>query len=393
MRVTLISPFDPHPEPTATRNGHVGGVERVFGQLARNLARRGHDVTLVCSTEGPAGRAVEEGVRIVRDPRWLTLFRTPVARLSRNLTADADIVHVAATYPFTTPAVLRRAWTLDVASVLDFHFEPAPGTPLGRLAARLYRHIGPRTYPLADAVLVRSHAYAHAARSLAKVPQERWRVVPNGVDTARFRPTGPVTKGDYLLFVGRLVPYKGVAVLLHALSRLRQNFPLWVAGDGPLRKRLEALGRRLRVDLRFLGHVPDEDLPALYRGARLTVLPSVTAQEAFGMAILESMACGTPVVASALPGVEELARLGGLTARPGDPDSLAQQIRHATESTGLPRGQALSTPIHATYSWNAVTDRLVAVYEEVLSRRSSTPAAGTRPEVTTPANPLGHAVL
>lgn len=393
MRVTLVSPFDPHPRRANARDGHVGGVERVFGQLARNLARRGHDVTVVCSTEGPAGQAMEDGVRVVRDPRWMTLFRTPLARLSRHLTADAEIVHVAATYPFTTAAVLRRAWKLDVASVLDFHFEPAPGTPLGRLAASLYRRVGPRAYPLADAVLVRSHAYAQAAPSLARVPKERWRVVPNGIDASRFRPDGQPTKGDYLLFVGRLVPYKGVEILFQALSRLRPGLPLLIAGDGPLRKRLEALGKRLGVDHTFLGHVADEDLPALYRGARVTVLPSVTSQEAFGMAILESMACGTPVVASALPGVEELARLGGLTARPGDPDSLAQQIRRATESNGLARGTALSTPIHATYSWDAVTDRLVAVYEEVLNRRGRNSVADSASEVRTSANPVGNAVL
>lgn len=395
MRITLVAPFDPDPGPgpAARANGHVGGVERVFAQISHRLARRGHDVTLVCSADGRAGLGFEDGVRIVREPRRLTILRTPVARLARHVTPDADVVHVAATYPFTTPRVLRRARALRVPAVLDFHFEPAPASLVGRVAAAAYRGIGPRAYPLADAVLVRSRAYARASGSLARVPETRWRVVPNGVDVDRFRPLGPAPPGDYVLFVGRLVPYKGLDVLLHALARWPGALPLVVAGDGPLRHRLEGLARRLGVKADFRGHVPDEDLPALYRGARITVLPSVNRQEAFGLALLESIACGTPVVASALPGVEDLARLGGLVAPPGDPDALAIRLVRATHVGRLPRGPELAARARQDYSWDAVADRLVAVYAEVCNRPA--PPASTAPilQEDPDAHPRGHALL
>lgn len=388
MRITLVSPFDPHPPVLPDGAGHVGGVERVFSDVSRTLARRGHDVTLICSTDGAKEEYVHEGVRVLREHRRGTLFRAPIASLADSIPSDADVVQVAATYPFTTPKVLRRAHRLGIPSVLDFHFEPHPGSWLARAAAMAYRSIGPRAYGLADAVLLRSYSYGRAAPSLARVPEDRWRILPNGIDPGRFHPDGANAAGDYLLFVGRLVPYKGVDVLFRALARSPVALPLVVAGEGPLRASLEALARRLEIDVRFLGRVSNAALPDLYRNARVTILPSVNRQEAFGISLLESMACGTPVVASDLPGVEELARQGGFVATAGDPQSLACEILRATGRGALPRGAELAARVHATYSWNSVTDRLLSVYGEILGRRRVAPA-----EVTKLAHPRGDPVL
>lgn len=391
MRVTLVSPYDPSPPSAAeAARATVGGVERVLHRLALEVAGRGHDVTLLASARGPPRVTWEEGVRLVRVPRLGTLLRAPVAGLARHLPRETDLVHVPATYPFTTPAVLRAARRRGVPSVLDFHFEPDPGTALGRAAALAYRAVGPPSYRLADAVLVRSRGYAATAPSLRGIPRGRLRVVPNGFDPRVFHPAGPRAPGDYLLVVGRLVPYKGVEVALRALARLPGAPPLAIAGDGPLRARLEVLAARLGVEARFLGRVPDDALPRLYRGARLTLLPSVNRQEAFGIALLESMACGTPVVASRLPGVEEVASAGGLLAAPGDPAALAAVLREALDAKDLPRGDDLAARVRERYAWPAVAERLLGVYEEVLELR----ARGARPRgVARPAHPGRHSVL
>lgn len=365
MRITLVSPYDPDPPAGEDGNGFVGGVERVFAEVSRRLAVRGHETTVVCSSDEP-GEDDRGGLRTIRVRRNGTILRAPVAPLAARIPDDADLVHVAATYPFTTPAALRRARDLGVPGILDFHFEPDPGHPVGRAAAAVYRRVGPPTYRLAHTALVRSYAYGRSAPSLAHVPEERWRVVPNGIDTRRFTPHGRAAGDGHVLAVGRLVPYKGVEVLVRALARHPVDRTLLVVGSGPLRTRLEDLARRLGVDARFLGRVAEEDLPTLYRGAALTVLPSVNRQEAFGITLLESMACGTPVVASALPGVADVARLGGLVATPGDPDDLARRIHEALASPDLPRGAALARRVGARYSWDAVTDRLESVYREVL---------------------------
>ncbi|HET6398381.1 MAG TPA: glycosyltransferase family 4 protein, partial [Candidatus Thermoplasmatota archaeon] len=313
----------------------------------------------------------------------------PIAHLDEHIGTDTDLVQVPATYPFTTGGVLRRAKRDGVPSVLDFHFEPDPGHAVGRAAAVCYRQLGPRTYSLADAVVVRSLAYGRSAPSLKGIPEEAWRPIPNGIDPTVFHAdvqSLPHLPGPYLLFVGRLVPYKGLDVLLHALARHKPGMPLVVAGDGPLRTRLEELARRLQVDVIWLGYVKEEELPGLYKGAALTVLPSVNRQEAFGICLLESMACGTPVVATSLPGVADVASFGGYVARTGDPVSLSAQVRAALQADHLDRGRRLSERVHATFSWDAVTQRFLAVYEEVLQSRAP---GGTSPL----AHPLRHPVL
>jgi glycosyltransferase involved in cell wall biosynthesis len=380
MRLTLVSPFDPTPPPSADDRAHVGGVERVFANLAPRLASRGHEVRVLCSTDGPGRDDVQAGVTIERVPRAGTVFRAPLVNLAARLAPDDDIVHVAATYPFTTPRMLRKADELGLHSVLDFHFEPRPASWLGRVAAAAYRRLATGSYARADRVLVNSIDYARTAPSLARVPEERWRELPNGIDPDRFHPDGPAHEGDYLLFVGRLVPYKGLQVLLEALDRADIDTPLWIAGEGPRRDELEARAEDVDHETAFLGYVPGEELPALYRGARLTLLPSVNQQEAFGITLVESMACGTPVIASALPGVRQVAREGGAVVDPGDPQAWADRLREATRLDALPRGRELAETIHERYAWEAVTDRLEAVYEEVTGRGQAPPIEAVREE-------------
>lgn len=388
MRIAIVSPFDPEPDPATAARAHVGGVERVLGEFSKTLAQGGHDVTLVCSHPARSGEERRDGFRVVHRRRRGALWRSPVARLSRAIPEDADVVHVPATYPFTTNPSLRRARRLGAACVLDFHFEPRPPGSLARLAALAYRAVAPRAYAKADLVVVRSLEYAKSAPSLARVPAGRLRVVPNGVDVRTFRPHGPGHPDGPVLFVGRLVPYKGVDALLRAARLMRPPRALQIVGDGPSRGALEQLAHRLGVRAEFLGHVPDADLPGLYGRAAVTVLPSLNAQEAFGLSLLESMACGTPVVASDLPGVSALARLGGLVSPPDHASTLAAQIERACRPGFLPRGERLAAAVRDGYSWEAVTDRLVRVYREALARRRDGDAG-----VSSPADPLGQPVL
>lgn len=366
MRVTLVSPYDPEPPASAREEGHVGGVEKALSSLSQGLADRGHDVTLLCSTKTKAPNQERNGVRILRKRRQGTLFRDPIVHLAPSIPEGTDIVHVAATYPFTTPTTLAYAAKQNIPAVLDFHFEPSPNNALERVGAFAYRLVGPRAYDTAHTVLVRSKDYARNARTLGSIPEHRWKVLPNGIDPDRFHATNGATDGEYILFVGRLVPYKGLSTLLEALDHDPPDLPVKIAGEGPLRDTLEKQAGSIQADVRFLGYVEDEDLPSLYRGARLTVLPSINRHEAFGITLLESMACGTPVLASQLPGVQDVARVGGVLATPGDAEDLAHQLNHAMEHEDLPRGSTLAARVHERYAWSSVSQSLEEVYESVL---------------------------
>src|SRR5205814_1893675 len=154
---------------------------------------------------------------------------------------------------------------------------------------------------------------------LAAQPPERLVELPNGVDVERFRPGlasgelraryGLARMEQVVLFVGgldRAHYFKGLPVLLRALARLPKDVALLVVGDGDRREayarlaRAAGLGRRVR----FAGSVADAELPRHYALADLVVLPSTTRGEAFGLVLLEAMACSRAVVASRLPGVQ-----------------------------------------------------------------------------------------
>jgi rhamnosyl/mannosyltransferase len=206
------------------------------------------------------------------------------------------------------------------------------------------------------------------------------RVIPFGIDprplaatAARMAAAGLLRRryGEPLvLFVGRLVPYKGVDVLLRAWPYVRAS--LLVVGDGPLRPLLErraaALGLGGRVH--FAGPLGDEDLAAAFHAADLFVLPSVTPNEAFGLVQLEAHACGLPVVSTDLPtGVPYANRHGvsGLVVPPGDAAALAAALGLLVDDVGLRRrlGEGARRRFHREFSLERMTDRVLALYEEL----------------------------
>lgn len=218
------------------------------------------------------------------------------------------------------------------------------GTPQGRLCAYLERALALVT----DRVIAVSAALRDEYASIPGLGPDKVRHVPNGVALDRFtgdgggalRTSGRVSQArsalgcpaDAVLVgtVARLIPDKGVGVLLRALARL-QSWGLrprvLVAGDGPARHELEKLAARLGVagQVRFLGFV--EDILPFYTAIDVFVLPSLS--EGMAISLLEAMAAGVPVVVSRTPGVEEVVRPGmGWLAAPGDDLALAACLKH-----------------------------------------------------------------
>jgi glycosyltransferase involved in cell wall biosynthesis len=368
MRVAIVSPYDPRPpaassDPLALR----GGVEEALDRCARGLAARGHDVTMVTSAPRASEEVAEDGVRFLRVKRRGILFRTPLAPLAGAIPPDAELVHVPATYPLVSDLVPWRESRRGRATVLDYHFDPEGTSAAMRAAAWLHGRLLHPAMLRATRVVCKSLDYADRSRFLSRVPRPRLACVPNGVDLDAF-PLG-TRRGEDVLCVGRLVPYKGVDVLVRAMPRIHEETGarLRVVGDGPEAPRLRALARDLDAPVDFLGRVPQADLARLYGEARVSVLPSVNTQEAFGIALLESMATGTPVVASDLPGVREVASLAGLTAPPGDPQGLAEAVVRAwrdPDAFGAPAD--VRARVEARFAWPSVIERLEAVYEDAL---------------------------
>ena len=355
-----------------TTTTKFGGVESFVWDLGRELARRGHAVTII----GGVGkrRELAPGVRVLMFP-FLDRYRFQALPLLRRAYAEAkllerlslaiaalpeliaggyDIIHIQKPYDLG-PALLARRFG-GARVVLGCHGEDFyPGDTL--LAPRI------------DAAVSCSR---FNARTVATRYGFEPTVVFNGIDTNLFRPTAPdpdIVRTDgtpLLLWVGRLQPWKGVDVALHALQEIPRAH-LMIVGDGETRADLERLAQGLGLAERvhFLGALPRERLPSIYAAADLLLATSF-ASETFGIGLVEAQACGLPVVASRFGGFPEVIDEGrtGLLVPPRDPAALAAAVRSLIDDPERRRAMADAAPGWAAqFSWSAVVDRIEAVYD------------------------------
>jgi phosphatidylinositol alpha-mannosyltransferase len=350
-----------------------GGVQEHVLALAAELRRVGDEVVTV----GPGGAGLPRHVQVGRTLR--VPFNGSVAPIAPGPGAAVatrralrrlrpDVVHV---HEPAVPAVGLAALGARVPLVTTHHaWAERPGL-YGVVGPALRRAVAGAAVRIAVSPAAREH---HAAA--LRMPEHDFRVVPNGVDVARFTdaaPLGALAGGPpTVLFVGRLERRKGLEQLVLAFARLKQARPdtrLVVVGDGPERERCEALlPAGLRVDVEFLGRVPADDLPRCYAAADVFVAPALGG-ESFGIVLLEAMAAGAAVVASDLPGFRSVVD-DGVSARlvpPGDPASLAVAIEALLDNDALRRTQtAAATEAVRAYDWPWVTAQVRSVYREAV---------------------------
>ena len=346
--------------------------------LCRALAQRGHEVVLLTSTIAPprygryrlpAGTLETSGFRIVRVPAGPVALEAPLlASMRRALRMlDADIYHAHESFQ---PATLWTALACRRARrpfVLSQHATGSFGRGWASLLYRAHLHTWGR-WILHQAARVIALTPS-AARSLDPfIPPEHVRIVSSGVDCWRFTPAGP---GDHrlaglerpvVLYAGRLARNKDVPTLVRALALLEHG-SLVIAGTGPEQEEVldlcyQLLGARR---YRFLGTIPHQQMPPLYRSADLFVLPSRV--EPFGLVALEAMACGTPAIAAAAEGPSSFLPQH-LLFPPGDVQALAARMLEVYAHLATERVHARQ---HALgYAWERVAARVEDVYRSVL---------------------------
>ncbi len=352
-----------------------GGLEAVIVGLNAELVRRGVRVTAVVSAWNSAGGVDDvDGVRVVRAGAWGVLFSQPVAPSLPALLhrEPGDLVHLHHPNPLGDWAAARdRGRPL----VITHHSEIVR-----------QRFLWPVVGPVVRAALRRARFVAIGSEQLLRTSQElrgcesKARVIPFGINATRFAAT-PFVKSRaaelrarwhdrlVVLSVGRLVGYKGHDVLLKASQGL--DALVVIVGTGPEQRRLRALAAG-RSDVVFAGHVSDEELPAYYHACDVFCLPSLSIAEAFGMVLLEAMACGKPLVTTSLPtGVSAVNRDGqtGIVVKPGDAGTLWEALSGLLGDAALrQRLGAAGRAVQAReYTAALMGERYVQLYRDALS--------------------------
>jgi glycosyltransferase involved in cell wall biosynthesis len=389
--VALVSE---HASPLAPPGAPDAGGQNVYvAALATELARRGLDVVVHTRRDDPrlprrvrlaprvAVKHVDAGppAHVPRD-ELLPLMDAFAAGLAHEWSREPpDVVH--ANYWMSGLAALAAGRSLGLPVVQTFH----------ALGAVKRRHLGSldpspperiaaerRLASEVDAVAATSAAEVEELRGLGATPR-RIAVVPCGVDTALFTPSGPTeARGTRprLVALGRLVDRKGIEDAVRAL-RLLSEVELVVAGGSggrhdPEATALRAFVRRERVaaQVDFRGPIAHERVPALLRSADAVVC--VPWYEPFGMVALESAACGTPVVATAVGGLRETVVDGatGLLVPPRAPDRLAAAVRTLLSDEELRARMGRAAAARASlYAWERVAAATVELYRAVVPSR------------------------
>jgi glycosyltransferase involved in cell wall biosynthesis len=371
----------------------VGGMERQALRLAERLDARGIPVTIVTTWHEPKfglplrptkpwyeRRGRIEIVRVPSFPNW-------------TLDAIEDLIDVVGTY-----ALMRRRKKVDVIYGVQFtgayhaaHIAEATGMPTAvkfacggepgdfcALARQVHAEAIRAALRRMDRYVLISEEIRQEAERAGLDPS-RFVKIRNGVDTKRFTREGPAAalpelgaapERQVILFVGRHDPQKRVDVLLRAFKRVLETVPearLASAGQGPYLEEYRKLAVELGVSDRvaFLGARPDVE--ALHRAASVFVLPS--GAEGLPNALLEALACGTPSVATAIPGTTDVVthEKEALLVPVDDPEALAAAIVRMLRDRALAErlARAGRERIMAEFDMERVTDRYVELFREL----------------------------
>lgn len=401
VRIALVSE---HASPLAAIGGVDAGGQNVHvAELAAGLARLGHSVSVYTRRDDadlaervttPAGYEVVHvpagpAGPVPKDDLWphMAAFADHLTEMLKF--QQPDVVH--AHFWMSAWASARAARRLNLPLLVTFHAlgsvkrryqGPADTSPLNRIRVEV------AVAGAADRIVATA---TEEIRELALlgVPSSKVSVVPCGVDLEHFTPWSttdaspsvPQRTCRYrLLSVGRLVPRKGYEIIIEALTWLPQTELLIAGGAGggdatpePEHDRLVAVAERLGVAdrVRLIGQVARADMPALLRSADLVVCSPW--YEPFGIVPLEAMACGVPVVASAVGGMLDTVvdSVTGALVTPRDPVALAEVVGPLLESPSRRAefAQAGLERVRSRYSWDRVAADTAAVYQQTVRRQ------------------------
>jgi glycosyltransferase involved in cell wall biosynthesis len=367
---------------------HVSGLTIYAERLSRALVRRGHTVTVLTSRFDrhlPARETVD-GVEIIRPRVWYRISKGVImpgigywaTRLA--LTHDVLSIHLP---QFDAPGIALRGRLLRKPTVLTYHSDLSlPPTLFNRVANQVVHAANHAAACLADRIVAYTRDFAENSPFLSRY-LEKVCVIPPPVEVGRasaedvraFRARHHLQGRKVIGMAARLAAEKGVEYLLEAAPTILEKHPgtrfLFagqcenVLGEEAYERKIAPLLAALGDRWTFLGVLPPDAMAAFFKSCDVTVLPSINSTETFGLVQIESMICGTPVVAAGLPGVREPVRITGMgrVVPPRDPVRLARAVLEVLGNRS--RFIRPSRKISGMFSPDATAAKYESLFEEI----------------------------
>ena len=363
----------------------MGGIENHIALLAQAQRAQGIDVRVLVTNTGAETVETEiNGVPVVKTGRQLNISSAPISLAFypwlRRLEQGIDITHAHLPYPpgELGHMLLGRSRGL----VLSYHSDIVRQKVLGAVYSPFLRVL----LRQADRISVSNPAYIRTSPFLSRVA-DKCSVIPFGIDlndfaaTPALRQQAAEVRARYapkplLIFVGRLRHYKGLNVLIDAMRQIDGH--LLVVGAGMMEAEWRGQSTALGLDDRisFLGDLTDAEKLPLLHAADLFVLPSTNRAEAFGIVLIEAMACGLPLISTELGTGTSFVNQHeqtGLVVSPSDPAAMAAAINRILGDADLRQRMAAASLARAQTEFNVTTmaERMLALYQHVLSSKKS----------------------
>ncbi len=366
---------------------YKGGMGNSVYSISEVLANNGHEVTVFTINYNISPDYVEKKPKFIIK-RLNSIIKIGNAAILPQLfwqLKGFDIIHLH--YPFygaVLPVIMRKIFfPFSTKLLLHYHMD-TKANGIKSFIFKIYKLILlPILIRLSSCITCASLDYlkhSHIAKYHKKHPK-KFKQISFGVNLEHF-----VSYKDHvnkfrhekiILFVGgldRAHYFKGVHNLIKAVAILENEFDnvrLSVVGRGALMEHYKTMTRNLRIEknVKFFNMVDDADLVDYYNYCDVCVLPSVDKSEAFGLVLLEAMACGKPVIASNLPGVRSVFKNNkqGLLVKPNDVKDLTNKLRLILSNNTLAKqmGESAKELVKSKYTWEKVADRLNIIYHRI----------------------------
>jgi len=280
----------------------VGGIERHVQELSEGLTRAGHSVKCLVSNNNPQRSSeIVNQVEVFRASNFGKLFSNPLTLWPQKPFENwqPDIVHIHLPHPL--PAWFYKK--IGCPTVVTYHGDVNKGFLLQPVYEKVLKNYLQRV----SAIIVSSEQLLNFSQLQNAGVREKINIIPIGINDKRLVSAQLLESENIvnwyppILFVGRLVKYKGLEYLIRAMKNV--DAQVGILGYGPDEKYLKSLVKKLKLNKKvwFLGFQPDKVLIEMYRNCKMVVLPSISKSESFGISLVEALACGKPIISTRLP--------------------------------------------------------------------------------------------